>query len=103
MAARVVLEMMRERPPDLPDYERPPIDEVAIDLQFETLLNMTTDQIRSYWEKVRTDEYPRQEVQPRIETAIETFQNNPFGGAQIQFVDRDPTCVIGLLVPMTMS
>ena len=62
---------MTERPPRLPDYRNPPIDEVVIGVQFPPIPKFQDVHIGLYWQKVR-NEYPRTETQPRIEGPIET-------------------------------
>jgi uncharacterized protein (TIGR04255 family) len=59
-----------ERPSDLPDYENPPIDEVAIGVQFPPISGMYDAHVGLYWQKIRGD-YPRAESQPRVESPIE--------------------------------
>jgi uncharacterized protein (TIGR04255 family) len=63
------------RPEDLPDYGRPPIDEVAITAQFLPIEGFQDAHIGLYWQQVQ-DEYPRAESQPRIEGPIEVLTPN---------------------------
>lgn len=67
---------MAERPPDLPDYENPPIDEVAIGVQFPPITGMYDAHVGLYWQKIRGD-YPRAETQPRVESPIEAATPTP--------------------------
>ncbi len=67
---------MTERPSDLPDYSKPPIDEVAISLQFSAIDRLIDDRIRDYWRLIR-DEYPIGQVLPRIEAPIESLEPTP--------------------------
>jgi uncharacterized protein (TIGR04255 family) len=62
---------MAERPPHLPDYRNPPIDEVVVGVQFLPITNFQDVHVGLYWQKVRSD-YPRTETQPRLEGPIET-------------------------------
>jgi uncharacterized protein (TIGR04255 family) len=64
------------RPSDLPDYERPPIDEVAIGVQFQRLSGLDDAFIGHFWEEIRSD-YPTFQQMPRIETPIESLAS-PF-------------------------
>jgi uncharacterized protein (TIGR04255 family) len=62
---------MTERPADLPDYRVPPIEEVAISIQFPPIEGFYDTHAGLYWQTVRRD-YPRSETQPRLEGPIET-------------------------------
>lgn len=63
------------RPDDLPDYERPPIDEVAIGLQFDRIEGFSNVQhIGLLWQRLRGS-YPRTMSRPRMETPIEDFRS----------------------------
>jgi uncharacterized protein (TIGR04255 family) len=53
------------RPPDLPDYERPPIDEVVLGVQFHRMLGFSQAHVGLIWNEIR-DRYPRTEDQPPI-------------------------------------
>lgn len=63
---------MPERPPDLPEYERPPVDEVAIGVQFSPIVGLMAPHYGLFWASVR-DEYPRVETQPRIPAPIDSL------------------------------
>jgi uncharacterized protein (TIGR04255 family) len=69
---------MPERPANLSNYSNPPIDELAIAVQFPPIDGMHDAHIGLYWQLVR-EQYPRAESQPRIESPIEVP-----GGPQIQ-------------------
>jgi uncharacterized protein (TIGR04255 family) len=62
---------MRPRPPNLPDYRNPPVNEVVIGVQF-VRLPITGAQIGRFWGTV-ADRYPRVEEQPPLEPQIETL------------------------------
>jgi uncharacterized protein (TIGR04255 family) len=47
-----------ERPSDLPDFNRPPLVEVALGVQFEPLLQMRQGHIGLFWAEIH-DEYPK--------------------------------------------
>lgn len=49
----------------LPDFEKPPLNEVAIGFQFEPLEKMHCAQMALFWSRIR-DRYPQTEDQPPI-------------------------------------
>lgn len=57
------------RPADLPDYERPPIDEVAISLQFAPLAAVGGAVVSQYREGLKA-EFPKVQYQPRLPPLI---------------------------------
>jgi uncharacterized protein (TIGR04255 family) len=75
---------MSTRPADLPDYRNPPIDELAIGVQFPAIENFYDTHVMLYWEKVRND-YPKAENQLRIEGPIESGEAQPVQPLQISF------------------
>jgi uncharacterized protein (TIGR04255 family) len=56
----------------LPQFRRPPVNEVILSSQFEPLLLMRAVHIGAFWEKLRT-RYPRTEEHPPLDPAIEVF------------------------------
>jgi len=76
---------MNPRPPDLPDYQRPPITEVVLSLQFEALESLKTPLIGVLWQRFRehlpdieehpplphVTEYFGTPIPPRIELVVE--------------------------------
>lgn len=62
---------MAVRPPDLPDYGQPPIDEVVIGLQFAPIGGFADAMVGKFWDLVR-DEFPVIRAAPRIDTPLET-------------------------------
>jgi len=68
---------MAERP-DLPDYKKPPVVEVALAVQFERLSALRTQHIGLLWSEYR-DRYPLVEEQPLIEPVYETFNKDSEG------------------------
>jgi uncharacterized protein (TIGR04255 family) len=54
----------------LPEYERPPIEEVAIGVQFEPLAKMRAAHFGGFWLKIR-DRYPNSEEQLPLDPQIE--------------------------------
>jgi uncharacterized protein (TIGR04255 family) len=57
------------RPGDLPDYRKPPIDEVALGVQFDALSGFTDAHTGLLWQRVR-DLYPRTQSRPRADVPI---------------------------------
>jgi len=74
---------MTERPADLPDYHAPPIDEVAISVQFPPIDRFFDTHAGLFWRRVR-DAYPRSESQPRLEGPIESADPGPIVPVQLQ-------------------
>lgn len=56
----------------LPQFRKPPVNEVILSSQFEPLSLMRAVHIGAFWEKVR-NEYPRTEEHPPLDPAIEMF------------------------------
>jgi len=57
---------------DLPDFENPPLTEVAISVQFDSLPDLQTPQIGLLWSKFR-DRFPKTEQHPPLDPIIEKF------------------------------
>jgi uncharacterized protein (TIGR04255 family) len=72
---------MTERPAGLPDYRRPPLDEVAISVQFPPIEGLLDTHIREFWKTIR-DDYPIAERQPRLESPLESSE--PAQPVQVQ-------------------
>ena len=67
---------MAARPSDLPDFGRPPIDEVAITLQFrERAAGYTDAHAGLYWQTDK-DAYSRVELHPRVAPIMETLEES---------------------------
>lgn len=73
------------RPPDLPNYHNPPIDEVAIGVQFAPINGLTEPYFGLFWSAIR-ELYPRVESKPRVEGPIENLFEAPSPVPQFQFV-----------------
>jgi uncharacterized protein (TIGR04255 family) len=58
--------------PNLPEYKKPPVVEVALSMQFERLSAMRTHHIGLLWEKYR-ERFPVIEEHPLLEPDIELF------------------------------
>ncbi len=54
----------------LPEFERPPLDEVVIGVQFDPLKELHAAQVGLYWLRIR-DRYPFTEDQPPLAPQIE--------------------------------
>jgi len=61
--------------PDLPDFRKPPVSEVALSVQFDPLENFHLVHMGLLWERFRA-KYPRAEEHPPIESVIE-FEEKP--------------------------
>jgi uncharacterized protein (TIGR04255 family) len=79
----------RPRPADLPEYERPPVDEVAIAIQFHPLPGYSEAVAGEYRDLV-ADDYPMFDTQPRIEPVIESLTSQTPGPPQIQAIVGPP-------------
>lgn len=66
----------------LPDFAQPPVDEVALSLQFAPIPGFSVPHFGLFWEKVR-NEYPRFEIQPPIPNVTEQFGVSADLGRQI--------------------
>jgi len=60
---------MSVRPPDLPDYDHPPVEEVVLGVQFQPLSSFSQAHVGFFWEELR-GEFPHIEDQPRIDIPI---------------------------------
>lgn len=65
-----------ERALDLPDYQNPPIDEVALGVQFDPIAGFTDAHAGLMWGQLR-DRYPRTEVHPPADIPIEDLSGPP--------------------------
>jgi len=64
------------RAADLPDFKKPPVDEVAFGLLFPPLPNFSDGISSFFWESVR-NEYPKLEPVPRVEAQLEVLEPGP--------------------------
>jgi uncharacterized protein (TIGR04255 family) len=62
---------MSARPVDLPDYRKPPVDELALSVQFPPIQGFYDVHTGLYWETIRRN-YPRAESHPRLEGSIDS-------------------------------
>lgn len=87
---------MAERPANLPDYSNPPIDELAIAVQYPPIEGMYDAHVGLYWQLVR-DQYPRAESQPRVDAPIESDTppiQNPVVQFSIPFASKGRTWLL---------
>jgi uncharacterized protein (TIGR04255 family) len=61
-----------DRPADLPEFDRPPVVEVAIGIQFDPIRGFRQAHLGLFWDRVRAD-YPKSQDQERLETPIESL------------------------------
>jgi uncharacterized protein (TIGR04255 family) len=73
------------RPKDLPDFERPPVTEVVLSIQFATLEKLKSFHIGLLWNRFRA-EYPDVSEQATISAVFEAFgAPSPQLGPAVQF------------------
>lgn len=63
------------RPADLPDFNSPPIDEVVVGVQFESIEDFAGAHVGLFWNSIR-EEFPAVENQPWMNTPIESFDED---------------------------
>lgn len=62
----------------LPEYEKPPVVEVACSIQFEPIENLHAGRLGLLWQRYR-DRYPRVEQQPPLSSIREQFESKAMG------------------------
>jgi uncharacterized protein (TIGR04255 family) len=67
-----------------PDFERPPVEEVALSVQFAPLRGLTTAHVARYWESVR-DRFPSWKEARPIDAAVEVFGAPLVGMPKFEF------------------
>lgn len=65
---------MPERPPDLPEFERPPVTEVVLGVQFKTDKPLQVPHIGLFWETIR-DEFPEIREKAPLGSQIERLES----------------------------
>jgi uncharacterized protein (TIGR04255 family) len=80
---------MSARPTQLPEFEDPPISEVAISVLFSPLVNWRSAHAGLYWSRIN-DRYPRTETHPPLPTQIEQFDTEAVQRPTIQFEVVNP-------------
>jgi uncharacterized protein (TIGR04255 family) len=63
---------MISRPPDLPDFGAPPVTEVALGVQFNTLDRLLAPHLGVIWSEDK-DQFPEAEQHPPLDPVFETF------------------------------
>ncbi|MGH7174475.1 MAG: TIGR04255 family protein [Gemmataceae bacterium] len=63
-------------PNSFPEFERPPVDEVAMGVQFDPLPNFRAAHIGCFWARIR-EEYPHTEEQAPLFPAVEPSEFKP--------------------------
>ncbi len=66
----------RRRPTGLPNFDRPPVTEVVLSIQFAAMVQMHAVHAGLYWNEIR-QEYPRVSEQAPIAPVFETFGATP--------------------------
>lgn len=77
----------------LPEFENPPVSEVAISVQFEPLAWWRVAHAGLFWAQIRSD-YPLSEAQPPLPSQVERFSID-------QLFPQAPTIAFGALDPDT--
>ena len=83
------------RPPDLPDFGEPPVDEVAIAVRFAPLENFSNAHMGLFWDRIRS-EYPRVQDQARIEAQIEPLVSPSLSGVAAPITFQIPGMISGI-------
>ena len=81
--------MSSSRPLDLPDFGKPPLAEVVLSLQFESLLKLTTAHVGLLWRRYR-DRLPLIEEHPPLAPAFESFDPPAPPRVEVAFEDKPP-------------
>jgi uncharacterized protein (TIGR04255 family) len=92
---------MIDRPADLPDYANPPITEVVLGVQFNSVAGFLSPHLGLIWEAFKTD-FPHVEEHPPLTPTFEIFGPNPnvvdflstpfqTGMSRVFFVNTDRT------------
>lgn len=64
------MEAGRSRPTDLPDFERPPLQEVAVGVQFDPILPFRHALVGDFWQRIQSS-FPRSEDRPLLTPVLE--------------------------------
>lgn len=64
---------MKQKERSLPEYETPPVNEVVISVQFDTLEKFSAVHPGVYWQRIRNT-YPKVSVQPPLSSVFELFE-----------------------------
>lgn len=77
------------RPADLPDFQRPPVVEVALGVQFQALGALRGTHMGLYWNEIR-DAYPHLEEHAPVSPTVEEFGAPHAPGLSIELSDFPP-------------
>ena len=81
---------MTQKPTNLPEYGNPPVTEVVIGIQFDTIDAFTVVHPGLYWQSIR-DRYPKVNIQPPLSSVLEIFgDQKPIIEAKIQLSPIPP-------------
>ncbi len=80
--------MSKNRPAGLPDFDKPPLVEVALSLQFAPVAGLTTAHLGVLWQKYRS-ELPLIEEHPPLDPVLESF-DPPKPPTKIVFENKPP-------------
>lgn len=75
---------MTVRPADLPDFTNPPVTEVALGVQFNSIERFLTPHVGLLWETLR-EQFPTVEEHPPVAPSFETFGQGPQVGGNFGF------------------
>ena len=81
--------MNSSRPSDLPDFGKPPLAEVVLSLQFESLPGLTTAHVGLLWGRYR-DRLAQIEERPPLPPASESFDPPSPPRVEVAFEDKPP-------------
>jgi uncharacterized protein (TIGR04255 family) len=81
---------MSARPTPLPEFEKPPVSEVALSVLFAPLVNWRSAHAGLYWSRI-SGEYPNTETHPPLPRQIEQFDPNfvQRPSVQIEMINPD--------------
>ena len=60
---------------DLPKFDRPPVSEVVMSVQFEPVPNLTIAHLAAWWHDVAENRYPLARERPPVDAQLERFDN----------------------------
>ncbi|MBP6010787.1 MAG: TIGR04255 family protein [Alphaproteobacteria bacterium] len=72
------------RPTDLPEFDRPPLSEVALSIQFDQLVGLSPLKMAAAWDLFRS-RFPKDQIQRPLAAAFETFGPAPVPFPPISF------------------
>jgi len=82
---------MQHQRPALPDFQRPPVIEVSLSVQYEPLSQLRTPHLGLFWESIR-DHFPVIQEQPPLAPVIEVMGLPPDqeGGMRVELLKVPP-------------